>query len=114
MRHAFESGKPHHRTFTHVTSFVCAHCGQTVSLTAPGTKHRNHCPFCLYSVHLDQGIGDRRADCGGIMVPIGKTYKKDGEEMVVHKCEICGVVRKNRVAGDDSFEEVAKLAVVTA
>ena len=93
--------------------FICSHCGKTVSLSAPGTKNRNHCPFCLYSMHLDNGIGDRASECCGEMKPIGKTYKKDGEEMIVHQCVKCGVIRKNRVAGDDSYSEVAKLAEMT-
>jgi DNA-directed RNA polymerase subunit RPC12/RpoP len=92
--------------------FVCQNCGKKVPLDAPGTRHRNHCPFCLYSVHLDKKVGDRAAECGGSMKPIGKTFKKDGEEMIVHKCEKCGVTSKNRIAGDDSFEGVEKLEVV--
>lgn len=92
--------------------FICQSCSKKVSLDAPGTRHRNHCPHCLYSVHLDKRVGDRSASCGGKMEPVGKTYKKDGEEMVVHKCLKCGITSKNRIAGDDSFEGVEKLAVV--
>ena len=51
--------------------------------------------------------------CVGLMTPIGKFYKKDGEEMLVHKCQKCRIVRWNRVAGDDSFEEIAKLPEVS-
>lgn len=46
------------------------------------------------------------------MRPVGKVYKADGEEVVVHKCETCGFIRKNRVAGDDSIsllEDLVKL-----
>ncbi len=39
-------------------------------------------------------------------------YKKDGEEVLVHKCLSCGQVRKNRIAGDDSFEQVDKLEII--
>lgn len=46
------------------------------------------------------------------MVPIGRFYKPDGEEVIVHRCGKCGFVRWNRVAGDDSFDLVAKLPVV--
>jgi hypothetical protein len=46
------------------------------------------------------------------MVPIGKFYKEDGEEMLVHKCQKCSFVRWNRVAGDDSIEEMTKLPVI--
>lgn len=92
--------------------FTCKACGKKVSLSAPGTKNRNHCPFCLYSVHVDAGVGDRSSGCGGLMKPIGKFYKEDGEEMLVHECEKCGFVRWNRVAGDDSFEGMEGLAEV--
>ena len=35
-----------------------------------GTQHRNHCPNCLTSLHLDNEPGDRAADCGGQMEPV--------------------------------------------
>ena len=34
-------------------SFRCKHCGLDVPMDAPGTAHRNHCPNCLWSRHLD-------------------------------------------------------------
>jgi hypothetical protein len=55
-------------------SFSCEHCGVEVSLDAPGTTHRNHCPSCLWSRHLDRNVpGDRKADCTGGMEPIAVT-----------------------------------------
>lgn len=92
-----------------ITSFTCIHCNKEISLTAPGTKNRNHCPYCLFSLHLDQIPGDRASMCHGKMSPIGKVYKQNGEEMLVHKCVKCGVEIKNRVAGDDSIEVIASL-----
>lgn len=91
---------------------VCAHCGEKFSEKAPGTHNRNHCPFCLYSLHVDNEIGDRGSVCGGLMAPIGKMIKKDGEEVLVHKCEKCELVRKNRVAGDDDVKKVDNLTVL--
>lgn len=78
-------------------------------MRAPGTHHRNHCPHCLYSVHVDNSIGDRKAKCRGLMKAVAKTTKKDGEEVLIHLCIVCGEIRKNRVAGDDSHELVAAL-----
>ncbi len=46
------------------------------------------------------------------MEPIGKYLKKDGEEVLVHKCVKCGFIRANRVAGDDSFDLVEKLPIL--
>lgn len=93
-------------------SFNCANCGKRVTLKAPGTKNRNHCPFCLYSLHIDKKVGDRKSDCGGLMPPIGKLIKEDGEEVLVHKCQKCQKIRKNRVAGDDSIKGVASLSTL--
>lgn len=86
--------------------FECQNCGTSVSINAPGTKNRNHCPVCLFSLHIDEVIGDRKSKCRGLMKPIGKILKKDGEEVLIHKCLKCGFERKNRVAGDDSIELV--------
>lgn len=94
------------------TGFECANCNKFVPYASYGTKNRNHCPFCLYSLHVDRLVGDRKENCRGLMVPIGVVHKKDGEEVLVHKCEKCGFVRKNRVAGDDSISNVAKLKVL--
>ena len=79
---------------------------------AYGTKNRNHCPFCLYSLHVDEEIGDRKSDCGGLMHAKAKMYKPDGEEGLVHECEECGKERKNRVAGDDDPKIIDILPIV--
>lgn len=92
--------------------FICKNCGKKVPHQSYGTRYRNHCPYCLYSLHVDVGKGDREQECGGLMRPIGKFYKEDGEEVLVHKCEKCGFIRWNRVAGDDSVEKVKELPVL--
>ncbi len=92
--------------------FTCINCKKTVSSTAPGTKNRNHCPFCLASRHVDIEIGDRQSMCKGVMPAVAKMLKPDGEEVLVHKCSTCGIIRKNRVAGDDDFSAVESLEVV--
>lgn len=51
--------------------FNCKSCGARVELSGAGSAHRNHCPYCLCSLHLDSEPGDRAADCGGIMEPVG-------------------------------------------
>lgn len=93
-------------------NFECKNCGNRVSYKAWGTKNRNHCPYCLFSLHVDKEIGDRKSKCCGLMKPIGRFCKPDGEEMLIHECNVCGLIRKNRVAGDDNFDEVEKLAVL--
>ncbi len=92
--------------------FICANCNKKVSTTAPGTHNRNHCPYCLYSVHVDVESGDRKATCMGLMKPIAKFYKRKEEEVLVHECQKCGFVRYNRIAGDDDFDLVEKLNIL--
>jgi len=91
--------------------FECAHCGREVFAEALGTKHRNHCPWCLWSVHLDDRPGDRAAFCGGEMEPIAVEVRKDGEWALVHRCRACGALGANRIAGDDNALVLVSLAV---
>ena len=49
-------------------SFVCAHCGKEVKPL--GYSSRNHCPFCLWSLHVDNNPGDRENTCRAPMEPI--------------------------------------------
>lgn len=92
--------------------FKCINCGRVVEGAALGTEHRNHCPFCLASVHLDLKVpGDRLSKCHGLMQPIGLAFKEEGgrrqgELTLVHRCERCGAVSRNRIAGDDDPESV--------
>jgi len=92
-------------------SFECAHCGREVYADAPGTKHRNHCPWCLWSVHLDDRPGDRAAYCGGKVEPIAVSVRKGGEWALIHRCQQCGALRANRIAGDDNALMLVSLAV---
>ena len=64
--------------------------------------HRNHCPRCLCSVHLDNEPGDRAANCGGVMEPIAVWVRKGGEWAVIHRCRECGTLSSNRTAADDN------------
>lgn len=93
--------------------FTCEHCGKIVSPVSYGGSYRNHCPYCLYSKHVDSDVpGDRAANCGGLMAPIGVFTRRTGEHVLVHRCDRCGLERYNRIAGDDDFELVTKLSTV--
>lgn len=94
------------------SGFKCANCKEFVNFQAYGTKNRNHCPFCLFSLHVDDTIGDRNSSCGGLMPAVAKMVKPDGEEVLVHKCQKCGLIRKNRIAGDDDYDLVDKLEIL--
>jgi hypothetical protein len=92
-------------------AFRCRHCGLDVPLDAPGTAHRNHCPTCLWSRHVDDHPGDRAADCGSSMEPIAVTARPDGEWLLVHRCGGCDTIHLNRIAGDDNPLVLTQLAV---
>jgi len=91
--------------------FRCAHCSAGVPGSAPGTDHRNHCPHCLWSKHVDEVIGDRRSACHQPMEPISIATRGDGEWSIVHRCTGCGTLRVNRVAGDDREGALLALAL---
>jgi hypothetical protein len=107
------SNHPRHRARQRRSgSFRCGHCGLDVSYDAPGTAHRNHCPTCLWSKHLDDDTpGDRDADCGSSMEPIAITVRGDGEWVLIHRCLGCDEVHLNRSAGDDNPLVLLRLAV---
>lgn len=98
--------------------FKCCHCSQWVLFSEfIGTAHRNHCPFCLWSKHVDlEKSGDRKSKCKAEMKPIGLMFKqegmdkygkqKQGELMLIHECTQCGKISINRIAGDDSPEAI--------
>jgi len=75
--------------------FQCLRCGADVQPSTDGS-YRNHCPFCLYSLHVDVRPGDRRSRCGSLMRPVG--LRRCGRRpQLVHRCLGCGQVKVNRV-----------------
>lgn len=92
-------------------SFTCRVCGATSAPEGAGTGHRNHCPKCLCSVHLDNEPGDRASRCKGIMDPIGVWVKKNGEWAIIHRCRVCGKISTNRIAADDNQTLLMSIAV---
>lgn len=90
--------------------FKCRHCHRFVCPLPSGGHHRNHCPVCLYSRHVDdRKSGDRMSTCGASMEPIGHFQRSGGEYVLVHRCLDCGFERFNRIAADDDFDLVLAL-----
>ncbi len=99
-------------------SFRCIHCSAQVVITPfyAGVLNRNHCPYCLWSRHLDLfNTGDRLCACKAPMRPLGLTMKQSrkkyaredgGELMLIHACDGCGGVSINRIAADDLAERI--------
>jgi hypothetical protein len=101
--------------------FQCRHCLAYV-YTQPvlsGVQNRNHCPYCLWSRHVDHiQPGDRMSACKAIMQPVGLTVKGRqnkyggwiiGELMLIHRCNDCGKLSINRIAADDQAERILEL-----
>lgn len=91
--------------------FLCGNCGMPVSPQGIGTAHRNHCPWCLWSRHVDVRTGDRMAVCRGLMEPSGISVSGGGEWSIIHRCVKCGYLRANRIAGDDSEAVLLSIAL---
>ena len=91
--------------------FTCKVCGWKVNPPVYGENHRNHCSNCLSSLHLDNEPGDREADCGGIMDPIGIWVRKNGEWAIIHRCRACGHLSLNHIAPDDSPVKLLSIAM---
>lgn len=87
-----------------VEDFVCAHCGAEVA----GNGYTNHCPKCLYSLHVDVQPGDRLASCRGLMPPVRVEPGKDGYR-ILHRCIRCGYEKRNQTALDDDFDVLLKV-----
>ncbi|HEX5501314.1 MAG TPA: RNHCP domain-containing protein [Thermomicrobiales bacterium] len=108
-----ERGGPTRAARAGAETFRCRRCRALVGPTLTGGRHRNHCPLCLHSRHVDdKRPGDRASACRALMAPVARFDRPDGEVMVVHRCLGCGVERHNRLAADDSVVALARLPLV--
>ena len=89
--------------------FICENCGKKVNKLVYSS--RDHCPYCLYSKHVDINPGDRSNTCQGLLEPIGLERYKDTYK-IVYKCIKCGEIHKNIVAKDDDYDEIIKISIV--
>jgi hypothetical protein len=90
-------------------SFQCGKCGMQVP--AQQGSCRNHCTQCLYSMHVDAKYpGDRASDCHGLMKPISVTQSGKKGWILLHECEKCGVIIRNKMADDDNMTLAAELS----
>ncbi len=88
--------------------FVCEHCQKKVPPIKRGS-YRNHCPFCLYSKHVDKDVpGDRQSECQTLMPPI--RLEQAGEEyVIVNQCQKCQKISRNKSAPDDDFDKLLEV-----
>ncbi len=87
--------------------FICAHCQKEVSPLQ--YTSRDHCPYCLYSKHVDINPGDRANKCHGLLKPIGIEKFKDSYKVVYH-CDKCAIIHKNVIATDDDMNVLIEIS----
>ena len=88
-------------------NFICEYCGKEViklNYTA-----RDHCPYCLYSKHVDIMPGDRENTCKGLLKPI-KIEKFKNTYKIIYQCEKCKETHKNILANDDDMDLIIELS----
>ena len=88
-------------------AFICENCGKEVMPL--GYTSRDHCPYCLYSKHVDINPGDRLNKCKGLLIPIDIEKFKDSYK-IIYKCNKCNKLHKNIIAKDDDINEIIKLS----
>ncbi len=87
--------------------FVCEQCGEMVEKL--NYTSRDHCPFCLFSKHVDIFPGDRMNSCQGLLQPIGiEKYKNTYK--IIYKCLKCHQIHKNIMATDDDYSQIIALS----
>jgi len=87
--------------------FICENCGKKV--LPLGYTARDHCPYCLYSKHVDIMPGDRSNSCKGLLKPIGIEKYKDTYK-IIYQCEKCKKQHKNITANDDDMDKLIKIS----
>ncbi len=88
-------------------SFICDNCKKKVEklhYTA-----RDHCPFCLYSKHVDILPGDRKNGCQGLLKPVS-IEKFKGSYKIIYRCLKCNQIHKNIMANDDNIDLIIELS----
>lgn len=95
------------------TSFMCQECGRENADDQPSP--RNHCRFCLYSLHVDETIpGDRGSLCGGIMAPVAVSSDPRKGYVITHRCRSCGKQMNNKAASDDDSDALIRVSASSA
>lgn len=96
------------------SGFVCAHCGRQVEPL--GYTSRNHCPFCLWSLHVDENPGDRACSCGGQMEPISAEPDARRGYIITHRCVRCGAIKRCRTAHEakNQPDDISLIIALTA
>lgn len=88
--------------------FICLNCGKQVKPL--GYTSRNHCPYCLYSLHVDINPGDRNNTCRALQKPIAIEQSNKKGYVIIYQCTKCGKISKNKSATDDDFDQILRVS----
>ena len=109
-RKTFEKG--YYKTHACNDTFTCKVCGRLCTPQNAGSDHRNHCPNCLSSLHVDIEPGDRAVrlrrhhGAGG---RLGAQRAANGPSSTAARR--CGALSSNRVAADDNPMKLMSIAM---
>lgn len=87
--------------------FICINCGKKVEKL--GYTSRDHCNYCLSSLHVDIEPGDRLNKCKGLLIPINIIETSKKGKVIIYKCNKCKKEIKNIVALDDDLGTIYKI-----
>lgn len=87
--------------------FTCENCGKIVEPLS--YTSRDHCPYCLFSKHVDINPGDRANTCLGMLIP-KRIEKFKNTFKIIYQCEKCKGFHKNIIANDDNMDLIIELS----
>lgn len=87
--------------------FICTNCGKKVEKLR--YTSRDHCNYCLYSIHVDIEPGDRQNDCCGLLIPVNIENTSKKGQVIIYRCNKCGRVVRNIVAADDDKVKIYEI-----
>ena len=87
--------------------FICENCKREVKPL--NYSSRDHCPYCLYSKHVDINPGDRANECKGLLRPVGIEKFKETFK-ILYICQKCKEQHKNVMAKDDDINKVIEIS----
>lgn len=84
--------------------FICKNCGKKVEKLK--YTSRDHCNYCLHSLHVDITPGDRKNECKGLLVPVNVIETAKKGKVIIYKCKKCGTQIRNIAANDDNIDKI--------
>ncbi len=102
-RKQFENG--YYKTHACDDTFTCKVCGRLVIPAGASSDHRNHCPNCLSSQHLEIEPGDRKVRLRRNHGTRAVWVRRSGEWAVIHRSRRCVSFSSNPRRGGRQPEE---------